>query len=250
MVQPQLPPEVSAGSGLDSKANARQGSSSSTTLNQSQRSRSHRSHSSAQHLRFYPPSKRSSFPLDNGTGSSRTHGRPEQDDPYIFYRMCKSLFEPPDTSSQCHKAQSDLSSSETLKTSDIGREGCPSSPALKPVTIDWTLPRTRCRQHLGTKAATRGFRGFWRRVTPQRIRKHDGLIFHHSDAGSDEVASDAASVRKYRINVEADPQDDSAEGFGNDGMSTCKRRICGWSRYAQSECASVIGTESLSSGQP
>lgn len=234
----QLPPESSAGYSLESSANARQGSPSSTTLNQSQRSRQHSNRSSAQHLRFDPSSKRSSFLLDNEAGPSpppwrsRISSRTEQADPYMFYRMCKSLFEPPDTSFQSHAAQSGLGSSETLDTLDVGRESCSSSPALEQVTIDWTLPRMRCRQHPGTKATTREFRGFWRRITPQRIRKHDGLVFHSSDAGSGEVVSDAGSVRKYRINVEAESQDDSAKGMGNDGIS-CKRRICGWSRYAQ-----------------
>lgn len=162
---PQLPREESARSGPCFEENTTQALSSSTKLGQSQISRSHHSHSSAHHLRSRPLSKRSSFLLHNGAGSppspwqSRMHCRTEHVDPYMFYSMCKGLFDPPATSSKCHYAESDLNSSKPTVTSNINHEARPVSPALEQLTIDWTLPSTRHHESARIEAATRGLRG-------------------------------------------------------------------------------------------
>ncbi|KAL8663314.1 MAG: hypothetical protein Q9202_003950 [Teloschistes flavicans] len=126
--------------------------------------------------------------------------------------------------SKCHNAECDLSSSRPTDTSNIDHEARPVSPALEQLTIDWTLPSTRHHESARIEAATREFRGLWRRITLQGIRKNLRLVFHRGDHDGDSEASDAGSVRRYKIDVEAESRDDPAEGLRHDGVSTRKRK--------------------------
>ena len=87
-------------------------------------------------------------------------------------------------------------------------------------TIDWTLPSTRRKDYNEIDRSCRGIRGFWRKVTPRFCRKNQHVDFFNEKNEDDE--SDAGSVRRYRLDLKGEDEDEDSGDSVDDDLDKAK----------------------------
>jgi hypothetical protein len=167
--------------------------------------------------------------LSRTTSINSTHGA---EDPYMVHQRATELIqalnnsspivrqEPRPSSSDGRRNINDSafprSSSVTLirtSTNHIYEPGDgQASPLYTPANIDWTDPSTRRREYEKYDRNKRGFRGFVKKITPKCLQK-DQLEFYNGQ-------SDAGSVRRYRLDLETNPEDFQNEKARKKGHSS------------------------------
>ncbi|KAE8444543.1 hypothetical protein EG329_014467 [Mollisiaceae sp. DMI_Dod_QoI] len=99
----------------------------------------------------------------------------------------------------------------------------PPAPPPPPATIQyWTSDRTRRLEYAAIDAASKGVRGFFIRLVPDCILPKDKrrTRFHNDCDGNGDRASDAGSVRRYRLVLPAE------EGAEEKGQANAKTEDC------------------------
>ena len=76
--------------------------------------------------------------------------------------------------------------------------------------IDWTAPATRRREYEKIDRSSRGVRGLWYKVLPRWCRSSGRTRFYEGDK------DDAMSVRRYRMDIFDEDEDDAEKGEGVD----------------------------------
>ncbi|KAL4863746.1 hypothetical protein BDV12DRAFT_201815 [Aspergillus spectabilis] len=85
-----------------------------------------------------------------------------------------------------------------------------STAEMKPTIIEWTSPSTRRREYEAIDRASRGVRGFWRRVAPRWCQFGDSRVPFFEE-GKDGKANYEGSVRRFRMDLPDEPSEGQSQ---------------------------------------
>ncbi|OJJ50510.1 hypothetical protein ASPZODRAFT_126397 [Penicilliopsis zonata CBS 506.65] len=107
-----------------------------------------------------------------------------------------------------HQNDSDLDSIRRRpdpRQQSVGETQIPSKQQPTATVIDWTSPSTRKREYEKIDRASRGVRGFWRRVAPNWCQTQDARTpFFEQD--KDGRGNHEGSVRRFRMDIPDEPE--------------------------------------------